>query len=620
MKPGFPSGLLLLVPALAMGQSSSEAPVRHAVLQQAEFNPSKLSPESTSPTPGGQATASAAESTTAAQVSATAYTAGERNFSRRISFSELALETAVADQYRDRGIVFGGSGAVTTNDIAVASSPVLAGTPLFEGDITGRFVNPGTDKAAPVYQFVWEIGHFDTVETVQMDFYGPQGQLLFSNTNAGTGSYRYAARGGNIGIASWRMHLVSADPGGFGIDNLYFSIPGKDDLGREMGLTECALGNPVNPAAGNKVQIETDYRGKRPFPLTVTRAYNSISGQWTFFPRVAHQAGTIEAQVTRPDGKVLTFTGGQGAADWRNTSTDVTEKLFSDLDGAGNIIGWRLETLDNQVETYDNAGRIVRVSQLSGVSHSYRYELDEIRLEHSLGGMIRYLLDTTGRITGFTDPLGQYFGYTYDGNNMLSSVSYPNNGGDRSYHYENTIHPDLVTGISDANGNRFASWSYDAARRATSSEHHNGADRTSFDYSQLDGPGTSSTTVTNPLGKATTYYYTRINGVQRVFQVQGHASDNCVAANQRYGFDQRAFIRSKTDWNGNVTEYLRDANGRELVRREAVGTPQERETRTTWHPSFNLPSVIAEPGRETRYEYDLNGNLSSKRVMETGSP
>ncbi|RLQ20832.1 RHS repeat protein [Seongchinamella sediminis] len=614
MKPGIPGGLLLLVPALALGQSSSDNPAPATTLQQQDFSPPLQAPESLSPAPRGSAPANTRQVNTTLQTPAPAYTSGERNFSRRISFSELPVDALVSDQYRDRGIVFGGSGPVITTDAAVASSPVLTGTPVFEGDITGQFVKPGTQEAATVYQFVWESGHFDAVASVQMDLYGPQGQLLLSTTNEGTGIYRFFTRGGNIGIASWRVHIVSDEPGGFGIDNLYFSIPGKDDLGREMGLTECALGNPVNPAAGNKVQIETDYQGKRPFPLAVSRAYNSISGQWTFFPRVSHQAGTIEAQVTRADGKILTFTGGQGGTDWRNSSTDITEQLFSELDGAGNISGWRLETLDDQVETYDSSGRLVRVSQRSGLSHSYRYQLDAIEVEHSLGGVIRYALDTAGRITGFSDPLGQDYSYSYNSNGMLGSVFYPDNGSNRTYHYENTTYPDLLTGISDANGKRYASWTYDSARRAVSSEHHNGADRTSFDYSLLNGPGTSRTTVTNPLGKETTYYYTRVNGVQRVFQVQGHASANCVAANQRYGFDQRAFIRSKTDWKGNVTEYLRDANGRELIRREGVGTPQERETRTTWHANFNLPTVIAEPGRTSHYEYDLKGNLIRKRV------
>lgn len=620
MKPGLPGGLLLLVPALAMAQSSSDGHWPGPVLKRAEVNPPLLDPAQTSPAPGQPDRVSTQAASAVTQVSAPSYSPGARNFSRRISFSELPLETPVTDQYRDRGIIFGGSGATTTVDGAVATSPVLAGTPLFEGDITGHFVKPGTSEPATVYQFIWEIGHFDAVESVQMDFYGPQDQLLFSTRNGGTGSFRIAARGGNIGIARWRMHLIGTDPGGFGIDNIYFSVPGKHDLGREMGLTECALGNPINPAAGNKVQMETDYRGKRPFPLAVSRAYNSISGQWTFFPNVSHQAGTIEAQVTRPDGKVLTFTGGQGATDWRTTSTDITEQLFSELDGAGNIIGWRLQTLDDQVETYDNAGRLTSVSQRSGVSHRYQYQLDSIEVEHSLGGFIRYTLDTAGRMTGFMDPLGQTYGYRYNGSGMLSTVSYPGGGDVRSYHYENPGHPDLLTGITDTNGNRFATWAYDSARRAIRSEHSNGAEGTSFDYSQLDGPGTSSTTVTNPLGKATTYYFTRINGVQRVFQVQGHPSANCVAASKQYQFDSRAFIKAKTDWKGNITEYLRDDKGRELTRREAAGTEQEREIHTIWHAYFNLPTLVAEPGRETHFEYDLNGNLIGKRAVETSAP
>lgn len=620
MKPGMFGGMLLLVSMHAMTQSSSERAAPGTVNLRDEIHIPLQEPGQASPAPGRSAAVRIQADSDAAQVSAPDFTAGERNFSRRISFAELALESVVTDQYRDRGIIFGGSGATTTIDGAVTTSPVLAGTPLFEGDITGHFVRPGTNDPATVYQLVWDVGHFDAVDSVQMDFYGPQGQLLFSNRNDGIGNYRISARGGNIGIASWRIHLIGTDPGGFGIDNMYFSIPGKHDLGREMGLTECNLGNPINPAAGNKVQIEIDYRGARPLPLSVPRSYNSISGQWTFFPRVSHQTGTIEAQVTRVDGKVLTFTGGQGGADWRNTSTDITETLFSEIDGAGNIIGWRLETLDDVVEHYDRTGRLTRTNHRSGLHHRYVYEQDNIRVEHSLGGQISYSLDTAGRITGFTDPLGQNYGYHYNDSEMLASVSYPGDGDARTYHYENPQYSDLLTGITDANGNRFATWAYDSARRATSSEHSNGADRTSFDYSQLEGPGTSSTTVTNPLGKSTTYYYTRINGVQRVYRVAGHPSPNCVAANKQYQFDARAFIRAKTDWNGNITEYLRDEKGRQLMRREAVGTSEERVFHTHWHPLFNLPMLVTEPGRETHYEYDLQGNLISERVVDLSLP
>ena len=621
MKPGITSGLVLLVPALALGQSSSDdtaTPERDATPLEINIPlalPAEHSPHQVQRTPLNEAQGALEE-----QATTSSYTVGQRNFSQRISFSEFPQETVVTNQYRDRGIIFGGSGATITDDAAVSSAPVLAGTPLFEGDITGQFVIPGTDQPAPVYQFSWNIGHFDKLQTVQMDFYGPQGQLIHSIKNDGLGSYHYSVRGGNIGIASWRMHRIGEEPGGFGIDNLFFSIPGKHDLGREMGITECALGNPVNPAAGNKVQVETDYLGSRPFPLQVSRAYNSLSGQWTFFPSVDHSVGSIEAQITRPDGKIITYTGGHTLPDWRNTSTDVVDELHSERDGAGNIIGWRFETLDDVVEHYDSNGKLLSVRERSGLTHRYHYALDEIRVEHSLGGDIRYQLDTVGRITGFIDPLGQDYGFSYNSNNLLSSVKYPGDSGERHYHYENVTYPELLTGISDATGARFATWVYDNRRRAVRSEHHNGVNRTDFDYSQLDGPGTSNTTVTNPLGKDTTYYYTRINGVQRVFYVQGQPSDNCVAANREYQFDSRAFIRSKTDWRGNITEYLRDAKGRELIRREALGKPEEREIRTSWHPTFNLPSAIIEPGRETHYQYDLNGNLIHQQVIETNAP
>ncbi|MEP4146807.1 MAG: DUF6531 domain-containing protein [Halioglobus sp.] len=621
MRPGFAGSLALLVPTLVLGQSSSvdstNPPAITATVELAL--PSQPTPLLIDEQPFSDERASILSQGNEATTSTRTQSFGERNYSQRITFSELPLETSISDQYRDRGIVLGGSAPTTTADVASSTPPVLAGMPLFEGDITGRFVVPGTDQPATVYQFTWDIGHFDAVESVQMDFFGPQGQLLYSYKNHDEGSFRYVARGGNIGIASWRMYVVTTEPAGFGIDNLFFSIPGKDDLGREMGLTECALGNPINPAAGNKVQLENDYRGARPFPLVVNRAYNSISSKWTFYPSINHQPGTIEAQLTRHDGKILTYTGGLGFEAWRNSSTDVTGELSSQFDNTGTIVGWQFKTLDDQIEDYDATGRLTRIRQRSGISHRYAYETDEIVVEHSMGGTIRYHLDAAGIISGFTDPLGQRHPYTYNSEGMLSSVTYPGNTGQRSYHYESIGNPRLLTGISDANGDRYASWTYDTSGRAISSEHHNEADQTTFDYSNLYGPGTSRTTVTNSLGKRTTYYYTKVNGVQRVFQIEGHPSANCVAANQQYQFDSRAFIRSTTDWKGNVTEYVRDSKGRELIRREAVGSPDERETRTNWHVDFNLPLLLTEPGRETHFDYDSNGNLKSKRIMETDS-
>src|SRR5262249_34883369 len=76
---------------------------------------------------------------------------------------------------------------------------------------------------------------------------------------------------------------------------------------------------------------------------------------------------------------------------------------------------------------------------------------------------------------------------------------------------------------------------------------------------------------------------------------------------------------SETDWNGYKTTYVNDARGRRLTVTEGVGTPQQRVTQITWHPTFNLPTQIVEPGLSTTFTYDLNGNLLTRTETDTVS-
>lgn len=545
------------------------------------------------------------------------------NFSNKITFDEFALGSVITDHYRDSGLVFGGSELTIVDDIASASSPVLGGTApggdIFEGDITGTFVIPGTSIPATVYRMNWKIGAFDEVNSVEMSFFGPQGNLLFSLINSQPGFVSYSARGGSVGIASWRFHIISSEPAGYGIDNLYFSIPGQDDIDREKGEVGCAVGNPINPAVGNKYQAETDYRGARQFPLTVSRAYNSIDRAWQTFPEIRFTPGDEAVQLVRADGKGLTyFPFGAGA--WRATGTEIIGKLESFVDSMGVRTGWRYTTLDDQVEVYDELGRITSVTQRSGIAHSYTYTSAVITVTHSFGGSVTYSLDANGTITGFTDPAGNRYTYGYNANNLVTNVSYPNGGGSRIYHYEDLANADLLTGISDGNGDRFATWVYDTKRRAVSSEHSGGAERETLDYTYVDDPDFPQTRVTNALGKATTYQYITVNGARKVFRVTGHESANCAGSNQSYGFDTNAFIASRTDWEGNVTSYIRNSRGQELSRTEAVGSSHERTISTVWHTAFNVPLKITEPGRETSYTYDADGNELSRSVVDTTNP
>ncbi len=71
-----------------------------------------------------------------------------------------------------------------------------------------------------------------------------------------------------------------------------------------------------------------------------------------------------------------------------------------------------------------------------------------------------------------------------------------------------------------------------------------------------------------------------------------------------------------TDFDGNVTTYIHNAQGEETSRTEASGTPLARTITTTWSTTFHLPTKIVEPNRTTTFTYDANGNLLSKSVTD----
>ena len=607
-----PLGLLLPLTAFSQGSAPGGA------VGQLDPEPIQIGlpvAPATEASPGSSGSGSPSASSSSPAIQSLSGGAGYVN---EITFDEITPGTPVPNTYQHLGIIFGGSGPKVVDDVSAPGGHVLSGEPTLEGDITGSFVLQGTATPAPVYRMGFVLGSIEGVNSVLIEFFGDSGQLIYSQY-ASSGFRHYSFTGGNIGIYSWRASIVGTEDAGFGIDNVYFSVPGEtDDEDREKGESQTCDGNPVNPAVGNKYQMETDYEGARPFPLSVTRAYNSLDGSWQFFPEIKYNPGDVATQIVRASGKGLTYLGITGHPFMAPSSGDITGDLTRNY-GTGGIVGWQYDTLDDMTEQYDVAGRLVSITNRAGISHTYTYNVDNITVTHSLGGSIVYDIDLNGRITGFTDPAGETYSYSYDANGMITGVTYPGATGGRVYHYENATHPDLLTGISDANGDRFATWAYDSNRRAISSTHNGGADLTTFDYSQINFVN-PRVTITNPLGKDTTHLYIVANGVRKIWRTDGLASANCVASFQQYGYDGSLFINSVQDWEGNVTQYVRDSDGRELTRTEAAGTPQERVIQTTWHPTFNVPAEVIEPGKTTTYTYDGSGNLLSTSIVDTTGP
>ena len=160
-----------------------------------------------------------------------------------------------------------------------------------------------------------------------------------------------------------------------------------------------------------------------------------------------------------------------------------------------------------------------------------------------------------------TDPAGGVHSYRYDGNGNLASVGYPdttpadpNDDAIRVYHYEDPRFSHHLTGITDENGNRFATWAYDAAGRAVLSEHAGGAERVTFVY-HPDG----STTITDAFGQARTYAFDTLHGVKKLTAVAGARCPQCGDQAKGATYDARSFVASRTDFNGQTTLYSHDA-------------------------------------------------------------
>jgi YD repeat-containing protein len=432
---------------------------------------------------------------------------------------------------------------------------------------------------------------------------------------------------------------------------------------------EPTAGNPINIARGEKTQTEEDVSPVNHSPLQLSRYYNSqvtfnqqlgsFGNSWshTYDRRIV--AGSLDK--TKPshilywrsvNGKwaaVSSYTlasplpstdidyayavraNGKSIYHYRNGDTWQTDYgVASTLTLLPNDAGWLFVTDDNSREFYDMSGRLIIIENTLGQTQSLFYELAVAdggdgntqtldRVEDSDGNYLSFRYNSNSRLEQVTASNGDAYLYTYDDKGSLSQITYPNMT-TRLYHYDNAIVKRLV-GITDERGIRYVTWGYDSKGYAVSSEHAGGVDRVTLSYSTANfnlatNNSTRTVTVTNPLGKQTTYHFKALNGLPKITQVEGEPSANCAGANKNYTYDANGFIASKTDWNNNLTTYVHNNRGQELSRTEAAGTPQARTITTEWHSEFNLPIKISEPERETVMTYDANGRLLSREIKE----
>ncbi|WP_051311883.1 RHS repeat protein, partial [Zooshikella ganghwensis] len=331
--------------------------------------------------------------------------------------------------------------------------------------------------------------------------------------------------------------------------------------------TTPAEGNPIRIATGNKHHVESLFDGSLPLKFI----YNSVDGKWNYNYYYFFRDFSYDKKLYyRPDGKVLAFQKKEGK--W----------FIPGESGIQLFLNYRYTKVDysGQREYYDDQGRIYRIIKPQGTVQNFNWNDEQLVIRDGQGNQLTLTFDDKKRLVSATQPNGKPTTLEWSDDDKLIKVT-QSDGSIRQYHYENSTFPKHLTGITDGNGNRFASWTYDSHGRAISSEHAGGTEKTSLEYH-----ANNSTTVTNPLGKKTTYHFNVINGVHKVVKVEGQQTEHCAAANKAYTYYDNGLLKTKTDWKGMVTTFEYNDRGLETKRTVAFGTPKQYEVVTEWHDTL----------------------------------
>ncbi|ENU18633.1 hypothetical protein F994_02760 [Acinetobacter bohemicus ANC 3994] len=406
-----------------------------------------------------------------------------------------------------------------------------------------------------------------------------------------------------------------------------------------------SVGNPCSITTGNKYQREVDWQSPtgdfkfyRTFQSLPTRADSSPIWTHNFNSRLVmympkSDSGEKIDQLeylrneTQPD---IKYTWGvlieeDGTETSFNIERNASESVWRIGQNKKITIiplankHWQVIYLDKKKETFNEYGQLIKVEYNNGQTYDLSYENNVLnRIVDRFGRVLKFNYNSQGLISSIILPNSRQVTYQYDTLNRLNSVTRPGYG-TKTYHYsENSTvapsgNPNLLTGITDETGKRYANYSYDVQDRGVLTEHAGNAQRFKLIYTS------GSTKVIGPYGTEVSYSHSPVSGIPKVnMVVRGYALQ------QFNTYDSAGNLIKKTE-KGQTTTYSYDlSRNLETSRTEAVGTPQERIINTTWHTGFSKPTKIEEVSqaqliRTIVYTYDNQGNVLTKTITDPAS-
>ncbi len=214
--------------------------------------------------------------------------------------------------------------------------------------------------------------------------------------------------------------------------------------------------------------------------------------------------------------------------------------------------------------------------------------------------------------------------FVHDDQERLKQIIYPD-GTTTVFHYYEEDDPsvpgtlkDLLTGITDRRGIRYATFGYDAHGFAYRSELAEGVNKVEVSGIGGNNSNTFNRYVKDSRGQWRTYLFEKRFGAYKMLETSGSGCSSCTNQRSSYQYDDHNNIISKTV-NGVTTAYTINnaVLGQYSAMTTAPGTPQEHTRYLTYHPVMPTKVVqIAEDsvavGRQkvTNFSYNSDGQVT----------
>jgi len=351
--------------------------------------------------------------------------------------------------------------------------------------------------------------------------------------------------------------------------------------------------------------------------------------------QLSGEAGTADRLVQLPDGSLRYDDAGENRQEVFNAQGRITSMTWTD----GTRVTFTYSDTGTPRSVAPTSGLLLSASDNRGRSLSFGY--------------VSPVPGYPAQIGNITDAAGRSTTLAYDAQNNLASITWPD-GAVRTLVYDDPALPWALTGIRDEKATRYASFGYDAAGRAVSTEHAGGTSRYSVSYGtppsiqvteQRDAGGAvrfydwnlpQGVVLTRPNGSTSVLSAASLNGKNYLTGQSQEAGAGCAASASGQSFDANGNLASRDDVNGtrscyasDLTRNLQMVSVEGLSQGQACGavTPANatlpagaRKTSTQWHPDWSLQTKEAAPGQITTWVYNGQPDPFAGNAMASCAP